>query len=94
MSVRGTNGPSWKIIKRLVLEKKNRYFRKLSRWLLLTITDPDENLDILEEEDEDEDTEEEDFYQEPDVIEPTPELYYSTLLILFPTTIQCNQTTG
>ena len=31
MSVRGTNGPSWKIIKRLLLEKKNRYFRKLSR---------------------------------------------------------------
>ena len=35
MSVRGTNGPFWKIIKRLLLEKKNRYFRKLSRWLLL-----------------------------------------------------------
>ena len=48
-----------------------------------TITDPDENLDILEEEDEDEDAEEEDFYQEPDVIEPSPELYYSTLLMYF-----------
>ena len=35
MSVRGTNGPSWKIIKRLFLEKKNRYFLKLSWWLLL-----------------------------------------------------------
>ena len=38
MSVRRTNGPSWKIIKRLLLEKKNRYFRKLSRWLLLCIS--------------------------------------------------------
>ena len=38
MSVRGKNGPSWKIIKRLLLEKKNRYFRKLSRWLLLVHT--------------------------------------------------------
>ena len=35
MSVRGTNGHSWKVIKRLFLKKKNRYFRKLSRWLLL-----------------------------------------------------------
>ena len=35
MSVRRTDGPSWKIIKRLLLEKKNRYFRKMSRWLLL-----------------------------------------------------------
>ena len=47
-----------------------------------TITDPDENLDILEDEDEDEEAEEdEDFYQEPGVIEPFPELYFSTLLM-------------
>ena len=48
MSVRRTDGPSWKIhvcsrnkctllenYKRLLLEKRNRYFGKLSRWLLL-----------------------------------------------------------
>ena len=53
-----------------------------------TIIDSDENLDILEEEDEDEDADEEDadeedFHQEPGVIEPSPDLNYSTLLMYF-----------
>ena len=48
-----------------------------------TITDPDENLDILEEEDEDEDADEGDFHQEPGVIEPSPDVYYSTLPMYF-----------
>ena len=54
------------------------YYRDYDEY---TITDPDENLDILEDEDVDEDADEEDFYQEPGVIEPSPDLYYSTLLM-------------
>ena len=37
MSVRQTDRPSWKIVKRLLLEKYNRYFVKPSQWLLLMI---------------------------------------------------------
>ena len=53
-----------------------------------TITDPDENLDILQEEDEDEQAEEEDFYREPAWCYRTyntsqgMDLYYNSTLLM------------